>query len=171
MRVWPTLVAGPHRRWPLASRIIAGRSGNCCLSSSLFGYGREALPPMTGLEMHYELRTQHKRIADGAAAARPDNILHIRRYREPALDGNLVIRLKHCLSGRARNIVADGAVNEPRGNDVVATPGHESLIAHASPQEIGHGVDARLGCNRGLAPHRQALLAVGTTVAVQHLLK
>ena len=30
MRVCPPPVAGPHLRWPLASRIIAGPSTNCC---------------------------------------------------------------------------------------------------------------------------------------------
>ena len=99
---------------------------------------------MRFLEMHRELCTQHERIADGAAAAWPDDILHIRREREPAFEGDLVIRLHHCFSGRVWKSAAEDAGNAPYGRDVVGAAGHEALIAHASPQERGQGVDARL---------------------------
>src|SRR6185295_7857930 len=110
-------------------------------------------------------------VVDCAIAIRPDDVLQIRRYREPAIYGDLVICLDHRLGSFAGNITAEGAVDHSCGNDVVVAAGNRSLITQTGADEIGHDIHARFRCEGGVPPNRQAFLATGLSIAVNHLLK
>jgi glucan phosphoethanolaminetransferase (alkaline phosphatase superfamily) len=66
------------------------------------------------LKSHGQLYAQDQRVADGAAAARPEDVLQIGRDGEPARDGDLVIRLQHRLGRGPGDEVAEHPGNDPR---------------------------------------------------------
>jgi hypothetical protein len=66
------------------------------------------------LKSHGQLYAQDQRVADGAAAARPEDVLQIGRDGEPARDGDLIICLQHGLGRGPGDDVAENSGNDPR---------------------------------------------------------
>jgi hypothetical protein len=65
------------------------------------------------LKSHGQLYAQDQRVADGAAAARPEDVLQIGCDGEPTRDGDLIIRLQHRLGRGLGDDMAENPGNNP----------------------------------------------------------
>src|SRR5262245_14036517 len=130
-------------------------------------------PPRGGRwsEADRHLRPEHERILDGAIAAGTDDVLQIRHDRQPPGEEELIVRLDHGLGRRAAKIATECPVNHPDRRDVGFTAGDETLIAEPSAPEQRQRAEARSRPHGNLAPQCQSLLALGSSVAIDHLLK
>ena len=94
------------------------------------------------LKINRQLSAQHKCVSDCAAAAGPDYILHIGRYRERAIEGDLVIYFQHRLGACAWDVTAERPVDHSRCSNIVVASGQWALIAQATTHEVRHGIDS-----------------------------